>query len=940
MGRQGILDVLNDIRGISPIIRCGSGSYGEVWLCRDSVERTIALKIVSKTLLGESWEREFQGLKAYCHKIQGHPNLLNIYHIFDAGDYFCYTMEAADDFNRGNGPYMADTLSYRLKRGRMELDDLEILMTGLLNGLETLHCAGLTHRDIKPGNILIVNTYPKIADIGLVTALDRSYSMSLVGTPGFIPWEVLTDKYNGVQHDLFATAKVLYCAMTGNPVDRFPYFPPELLENGVYRKLNTFLLRACSDQIPLRYRSAREFKQDFDRCINNHNERLHSRFYRIGRTTATRHRSFIILLLISVFMFGSGLFFFFLSKNTQGNIPEPKRMQITSAEVTEPATEAKLIPVANPQPADVAAPEAPPPPASSGRIQELEKELAALQQNPVDNTAYRNQVFFLKSKIDFRRRQSAAMARLTEKRQKIQEARHKNYSEAANREFYEMVKEQTTLRRDFGYSPQRDIPACQILLDRLATGQVNPNLNVVDGSMPEFTGPLIIMVVGERLLSPAPFIQALLDLNFDPEPLVRRQMAAGVLSRFPSLADAGWPEKVFTPELLFSALKISAKPGLAERLIEYGVNIHARDKNEKTPLHYAAENNLNDALLMLLRADADPNAMDNSGNTPLILAAMAGNTDGVAALTMVGADLKHINFHGKSVKDYQMQSDFVVAMREGDPGAIKAALAAGANPYLLSPAPNIGGNSYQHSFPKGANALQRAAIAKNYSLVEALLESGVDPNNIPPNTSHPLELAATNDDLKMFQLLLDHKANPDSPAHTVRYNSDNKILHLLCFNRKDYFPFLQAILKTNVDVNIRNNFDITPLHLSVDNQYYGFNPAVMKALIAAGADVNLADKNGNTPLITAIRNRHFEAVQLLVKAGADVNIRTKYSDQNALMIAASVRAPQGIFECLLDAGANPALRSKDGKTFEEMAKDVNTQEAIKQALAKSKNNNK
>ena len=94
---------------------CGGGAYGEVYVCTDISGRQLAVKIISKTKLGDDWERELRGVSNYRKITENAPNLLQIYHVEEDADTFFYTMEAADSISADS--YRADTLAERLKKG-------------------------------------------------------------------------------------------------------------------------------------------------------------------------------------------------------------------------------------------------------------------------------------------------------------------------------------------------------------------------------------------------------------------------------------------------------------------------------------------------------------------------------------------------------------------------------------------------------------------------------------------------------------------------------------------------------------------------------------------------------------------------------------------------------------------------------------------------------
>ncbi len=228
---------------------CGEGGYGEVWLAEDAIGTRVALKILRDKYSG----KEVAGLKNY--KDCNHPNLLKIRHVEMLDDLICYTMDAADDLNGGNGDYLPDTLANRLnKYGRLDGKEIAAMLDGLLAGLEELHSRKLVHRDIKPDNILWVNGRATLSDAGLVAPVGKH---TLVGSPGFVSPRLLeTDGIAGPSDDFYALSKVVYCALTGLAPSEYPSIPPEMTIS-LDPAINRALLAGCSQKIT----SGNEFRQ-------------------------------------------------------------------------------------------------------------------------------------------------------------------------------------------------------------------------------------------------------------------------------------------------------------------------------------------------------------------------------------------------------------------------------------------------------------------------------------------------------------------------------------------------------------------------------------------------------------------------------------------------------------------------------------------------------
>ena len=218
-----ILKAGDSIGSCTVVQPCGNGSFGTVYLVEDAIGRRLAVKVVPRT--GSLSERELAGLKNY--KDCRHANLLAIHHIEITDSFICCTMDAADDLNRGQGEYLADTLGNRIRKsGRRTGEEIHAMLEDLLQGLEYLHQHGLVHRDIKPDNILWVNGRAVLADAGLIAPAGKG---SLAGSPGFISPHVMNgDSAPAPADDFYALGKVIYCALTGLPVRSYPSLPQEV----------------------------------------------------------------------------------------------------------------------------------------------------------------------------------------------------------------------------------------------------------------------------------------------------------------------------------------------------------------------------------------------------------------------------------------------------------------------------------------------------------------------------------------------------------------------------------------------------------------------------------------------------------------------------------------------------------------------------------------
>ena len=242
----------------------GEGSGGQVWLARNALGAYRAIKIVRKNASQPSqhFAREFTGVFKFEPVSRLHDGLVDILQVgvAEAAGYFYCVMELADDVRSGQlivpELYVPRTLAHDLsQRRRLPIGECVRNGAAIASALAFLHRHGLIHRDIKPSNIIFVNGFPKLADIGLVSAI--SEARSHIGTDGFIPPEGA----GAPQADIYSLGKVLYQMSTGKDRNDYPELPADLGSSADARDLirfNKIVLRACRTRPVRRFRSAEE----------------------------------------------------------------------------------------------------------------------------------------------------------------------------------------------------------------------------------------------------------------------------------------------------------------------------------------------------------------------------------------------------------------------------------------------------------------------------------------------------------------------------------------------------------------------------------------------------------------------------------------------------------------------------------------------------------
>lgn len=255
--------------------KIGEGAYGEVWLARDAIDGWCAVKVIHRNRFEteEPFQRELSGLRRYAAFSRAQSHLLQVLHVgpLHPQDHFYYVMELADDA-QGQAPvdparYEPRTLARELARtGGLPLRDCVELGIRLAAALKVLHETGrMLHRDVKPANVVFVGGKPKLADIGLVSAIDsRSGTRTYVGTTGYIPPE----GPGTVSADLYALGLVIYEASTGIPAVRFPDLPATLLgraERAELQGLVKVINRVCHPNPKRRLPSAARLESELRR---------------------------------------------------------------------------------------------------------------------------------------------------------------------------------------------------------------------------------------------------------------------------------------------------------------------------------------------------------------------------------------------------------------------------------------------------------------------------------------------------------------------------------------------------------------------------------------------------------------------------------------------------------------------------------------------------
>lgn len=199
----------------------GSGGMGEVYRARDTrLQRAVAIKVLRSDLAVGPEQRQRFEREARVVSSLNHPNICTLYDVGQSGQVDYLVMEYLE----------GQTLAQRLVAGRLDLTTALRYSLQIAGALAAAHSAGIVHRDIKPGNILLTSSdQVKVLDFGLaklavsdladasptVTAAFRTEQGAVLGTVAYMSPEQAEGKPVAARSDIFSFGAVLYEMLAG-----------------------------------------------------------------------------------------------------------------------------------------------------------------------------------------------------------------------------------------------------------------------------------------------------------------------------------------------------------------------------------------------------------------------------------------------------------------------------------------------------------------------------------------------------------------------------------------------------------------------------------------------------------------------------------------------------------------------------------------------------
>src|SRR6202521_5938856 len=197
----------------------GAGGMGEVYRARDPrLDRSVAIKVLPTHLADRSELRERFEREARTIASLNHPHICTLFDIGQQDGIDYLVMEYLE----------GETLAQRVLKGSLPLEQILQYAIEIADALDKAHRKGVTHRDLKPGNIMLTKTGTKLLDFGLaklkqevapanvqlseLATADEPLTAkgSIVGTLQYMAPEQLEGKEVDARTDIFAFGAVVY----------------------------------------------------------------------------------------------------------------------------------------------------------------------------------------------------------------------------------------------------------------------------------------------------------------------------------------------------------------------------------------------------------------------------------------------------------------------------------------------------------------------------------------------------------------------------------------------------------------------------------------------------------------------------------------------------------------------------------------------------------
>jgi len=198
--------------------KLGEGGMGVVYKGLDQrLDRLVALKVISNSGPDPTRHQRFWQEARAAAQV-AHPNACRLYDVAEEQDHLVLVMEFVE----------GESLALRISRGALPAHEAAQIVLGILSALGAFHKAGIVHRDVKPGNILLSPSGTKLMDFGIAKLSpvqspgESDLTLTEVTLPGLFlgtPRYASPEQFRGVpvdaRSDLFSTGALFFEMLTG-----------------------------------------------------------------------------------------------------------------------------------------------------------------------------------------------------------------------------------------------------------------------------------------------------------------------------------------------------------------------------------------------------------------------------------------------------------------------------------------------------------------------------------------------------------------------------------------------------------------------------------------------------------------------------------------------------------------------------------------------------
>ncbi|HWS50447.1 MAG TPA: Stk1 family PASTA domain-containing Ser/Thr kinase [Microbacterium sp.] len=264
----------------------GHGGMAKVYRGYDlTLGRDVAIKILDAELARDTAFRTRFRLEAQAASRMSHPSIVRVYDAGDEAGAEAGTVVPYIVMELVKGTLLKDIIS----AGPVPVADAVRYVDGILEALDYSHRAGVVHRDIKPGNVMVTEKgQVKVMDFGIARAVSDSSSTvaettQILGTAAYFSPEQAKGEPVDARADLYSTGVVLYELLTGRQpfrgespvavayqhVSETPVPPTEVNEDAP-GALDPIVLRALAKDPYQRYPDASQFRAALDAATTGH----------------------------------------------------------------------------------------------------------------------------------------------------------------------------------------------------------------------------------------------------------------------------------------------------------------------------------------------------------------------------------------------------------------------------------------------------------------------------------------------------------------------------------------------------------------------------------------------------------------------------------------------------------------------------------------------